>query len=1510
MKLKYVAFMLSIILGLSAMAQRRGTTEFTPDGLVEELTEHLSKSTSDSGKQKEMAKTVKDFQPVYESMDGALQKRVTDFYNYAVKAKLKGYPELNELTRVLTAYGQDADGRTNLEGFVQVLEALKKKSAKSKGVSEFLDFASGLLSERTLYRSNSVEWRFAKDTPFRLGVAKGEPMVWFDTPADLFYASSKDHGVIHGTKGRYRYRDNDFRGEGGRVDWTRTGIKADECYADLGRYRVETKFPKFKADSVQFVNTNFFPTPILGRVEESLGNVQEPGKYSYPRFRSHQENFVMKDLLPGVDYSGCFMMNGAKFITNSSKGASKLVFNHEGKVRLTVTSAKFTITPQRVTADNAMVAFYLGDEDSLSCNGVQVRYSPNDHRVTLVNDPKRNYYSPYIDSYHQMDIFSESVTWRMDKNDLVFSSLGTQGSLSTSSFESSNCYTYNRFHEITGIDQVSPVKRVYDYAQMAGYHFAVQDFANFINMDVDQALLMVHNLSKYGLVTYNEITQKVNVNDKLVDYEKAYTKSKGFDYDAIALESSTRGENARIDLTTDSLLIRGVNRFVVSDTQQVIVYPDSATGYRVSVGRNRSMRFDGRITVGRFILSVKDCAFDYESYRFNMPKITNFVFYVPDRKEPDKLEQLIRTPLTDLVGSLTVDKADNHCGLTKNKEYPIFESTENSHVFYDRPEIQKRQYKRETFYYSLHPFSIKSLNDIAVDSMKFNGVLTSAGIFPDIEEPLKVQPDYYLGFKIETPADGLPTYGGKGKYTNTIRLDHHGLRGKGALDYLTSHSTSKEYLFLPDSMVAMADTITVREEQGYPDAKAGRTSVHWLPYADSMAVVTVEGGRPFRMYRGETTFRGRLDLMLAGAAGAGTADVRDGSLASNRFTMSSTAMDATVSTFVLRSTTFNDVAFSATNVSSHVDYDQHTAEIKSLSGPQITHLPLVKYDAWPDHLTWMMERQELVMANSTRPSSEGLDGLDLRQRIGKLNDMPGVRFESTDVKQKKLAYNSLQAVYRYNRGDLSSQGVYLISVADAAIAPGADSVHVTMGGAMTPLKNASLVCDRANAYHLIYNADLTIESAASYSGKGNMDYIDDLKKRHRLTLNEIKVNETGVTIANGAVGDGDNFTLSSAFGFAGKVRAEGNKQWLFFEGGVRLLQPCIAQDNLGLLAYADYTDPEHVHVTVPEHPTDWQGKPLTASILMDKNTLQPRAAFLTKERPDGNELLAAHGVLTYFGDTKQYMIASEEKIAQPDLIVAPYLAMNTTDCTVDGEGPVSFTMMPSQASFFAYGVSSIGIQSHTDDHLNTVFGVRFPVNADLVNSLGQNIKEELRLAPIGMSTNAEMRHALMHLLGADRGAAAYNAFSLSGTIDKMPEQMASTFLFDNIRWEYKAGVGLYYNGKVGLVAVGDKQIGAVVRLKARIYMNGRTERMEIYVECAKDHWYLLSYDLEPKLHTLTIYSSMGTWVDQIKAIPMEQRTISKEGMPDFKYRTGSRSNAREDFLQEFSRLLGDKDDDE
>ena len=1349
----------------------------------------------------------------------------------------------------------------------------------------------------------------------------GEVWICVETPTELTYESAKDMNTLHGTTGRYNYKENIWEGRGGRLDWARTGLGAEACYADLSTYTAETKFPKFQADSVQFVNTHYFSNPIPGRIEELIGSPAEPSKYGYPRFRSYQRDFIISDILPGVDYSGSFMMNGSKFITASSKHPASLIFRSDGKPQLSVNSVKFTITAERLTAENATVAFYLG-EDSISNTGITVRYSPQEHRVNLINDPKRNYYSPFIDSYHELDIFCDVISWKTDGTEVEFGSLAGSGTVSTASFESSNFYTYRKYREIQGIDDISPVKRAYDYASGGNNEFKASDFGNYIGLDQGQTLLMIHTLCRHGLVTYNENSGIVRVKEKLTDYMNAYSKKKDFDYDALTLESSSRGTNAKMNINGPTgssgqidyqfpLVIEGVEQFVVSDSQMVVVYPDSSRGHRVTVGRNRAIHFDGRLEAGKFVFFVTNCDFNYEGFSFDMPEVRKLYFAVESFTNPDSLHPVM-TPLSGLVGKLRVDMPDNHCGLSKNKDYPIFESLENSFVYYDQKNIRGGQYIRDKFYYTLHPFTINNLVDFVTDSLQFNGVLTSAGIFPDITYPLSVQRDYYLGFRTTTPSGGYPAYGGKGTYRKNISLDHYGLQGEGELDYLASHSSSKKYLFLPDSTTATIDTITVREESGFPDVKGGRNSMHWLPYRDSMAVATLAKGRAMSMYRNAAELHGRLDLQPQGASAAGTATVREATLKSPRFALLSREMNAEVTEFELRSSVTNEIAFTAHNVRSHVDYDHLQTDLKIVDGPARTELQLAKLEAYADQFTWMMDQKMLSIANSQRATSEGMESMDIRMRLGKRNDLPGVRFVSTDAAQNGLTYNALTSNYKYELGDLKSSGVYLLNIADASIAPNADTVFVNRGGKMRVLNKAKLIANRDSAWHYIYNADLVINGSDNYTGKGYLDYRNDLsadadKKQSVATIffDNISV-VNGNTVAAGTISDSAQFKLSTAFGFAGAVRAEGNQKWLHFDGGVRLIQPCIAADQLGLLAYADYTDPEHIHVIVPEQPADWKGNRLTASVLMDRNTLKPQASFLTRKHTDDCELLPAHGVLTYLSDRQMYMIGSPEKVADPDGVVSPYLALSTDNCRMEGEGPMSFALRPSQASFYAYGSANIGLRGNgEDDQMTTVFGFTFPIAQELVTTMANALKDDLRLEPATGSTNPEMRHALMHALGNEKGSATYVNYSSSGRLDKIPAEMQSMALFDNIRWQYSTTAGLYFDGKVALVAMGDKPLGVELNLKAQIYLRGKTPEMVFYVEAAKDHWYFFRYDIQSQ--ELTLYSSSGVWEDMVKAIPLEQRRVEREGLGTFRYFIGNNTSEVSTFLKVFNRTVYQED---
>lgn len=1474
----FIALLVLCSAGTSLQAQKQRITQFTQSDLSAELSTYLSDATSDKDKRAEVERHMKHFSMHYLALGTEMQGRVTGICNNMLKLKMRQHPDMMHFVQVFVKMCQQGN-TSNFDQWVSGIEYIQNRNKKIKDFTDFIDFTDDFVSSRTLTASRSCTWQMQSGCSYTIRFENNDILIVVDKPIELYYSSDKDNGTIYGTHGVYHYFDNRWEGQGGRLNWDRTGIPTTACWANLSKYEAITKFPKFTADSVQFTNTNYFSQPIYGRVEEALSGKMEPEKYSFPKFRSYQKDFKMKDILPGVDYSGSFMMNGSKFITSDTKNPATLIFYRNSAPFITVNSVKFTITSNKVVSENAAVKILI-DGDSICNNGVTVRYLVGEKQVNLINDSKRNYYSPYSNSYHNLDMYCESIVWRMSDDVLDFSMLGQSGDESFSTFESNSYYSERKFREIQGIDLVNPVIRVYRYMQSRDmtYDFFIDEFAAAIKLDIIQAKSMIHNLAKSGLVTYNEAQGKVYVNDKLVDYAKASAKSKDYDYDAITFESASKKNNAELNLADNSLNVHGVEKFVLSDSQQVVIYPLKG---ELVVKKNRDINFNGRIHAGRFIFYATGANFLYDDFKIDLPQVDSMIFYVTNFKNPQE-EHVVYTPLHNLTGFLQIDQSDNHSGLKRVQEqYPIFTSQKDSYVYYDRKDIHNGAYVRDRFYYTIHPFVVKNMVNFITDSLSFNGVLTSAGIFPDIVEPLKVQPDYSLGFVKKTPRGGYDAYGGKGHFTNKIDLSYRGFRAQGQVDYLTSVIQSKTIYFMPDSMISVSDTFYVKEQGNFPDIRNSRSMQRWYPYADSMRVAQLQNGPLFKMYHDDATLAGHIVLKPAGATASGTVTIKEGTLESQLFALLPKEMNSNVSTFTLRSDVYNNTAFYATDMKSHVDYTKRRADFVANADLGRTQLPLLKYAAYVDKFSWEMDKKELDLINSKSESSQGLEGLTLRERF-RHTDQPGALFVSTDPSKDSLNFHAVRSTYLYNDGQLTCRQVFLVNSADAVIAPGGDTLHIRQGGAIDMMRHSQILANRDNRYHLIYDADVILVGASKYSAKGYIDYVDIDDKKQKIYLTDIAPDNRGVTVGNGFIPDSANFTLNTAFGFAGNVKVEADKEFYYFDGGVRLLHKCGTDAELGLLAYSSYLNPRQILVSVPEIPTDWKGNRITASMLFHKSNMMPYAAFLTQERAADNELMGAHGFVTYNNETGEYMIASAAKIQDPDNVVDRYLTLNTRTCEMTAEGPVNFNVKQNHVKLFCYGMATLGGKKEGDLELNSILGFSFPIDDKVLGAMAQLIGDDLRLSPSQPDFEAT-RRAMAYYMGAEKGAEAYSSYVSSGFYDKYPKEFESTILIEGMNWQYDPVLGYRYDGVASLSMIGNKQLHLATRVKAQLFKRGNSQNLILYIQVAADHWYYFNYEFNSQ--QMLIQSSVGEWVDMIKSLSPDQRRVSGKGdTGDYRYR--------------------------
>ena len=252
------------------------------------------------------------------------------------------------------------------------------------------------------------------------------------------------------------------------------------------------------------------------------------------------------------------------------------------------------------------------------------------------------------------------------------------------------------------------------------------------------------------------------------------------------------------------------------------------------------------------------------------------------------------------------------------------------------------------------------------------------------------------------------------------------------------------------------------------------------------------------------------------------------------------------------------------------------------------------------------------------------------------------------------------------------------------------------------------------------------------------------------------------------------------------------------------------------------------------------------------------------------------------------MIASAEKIQGGDNVVDKFLTLNTQTCEMKGEGPINFNVKQNLVSLFSYGMAKLDGRKDGDIEINSIFGFTFPIDDKVLGAMAQTIADDLRLSP-SQPANEATRHAMMYYMGAESGADAYATYVSTGFYDKTPKEFENTILIEGLDWTYDAALGYRYDGVASLAMVGKKQLHLSTRVKAQFYRKGNGVYLILYIQVASDHWYYFNYEFNSQ--QMLIQSSVGEWVDMIKALPADKRHVSgKSDQGDYRYRiTPSRS---------------------
>ena len=1283
--------------------------------------------------------------------------------------------------------------------------------------------------------------------------------------------------VVSSVNGRYYPDKLQFKANGGTISWDRAGLDPG-VYAELKTYDIDLRFPRVVAEDALFHYPRLFAQPMLGRVEEKAVLPTSEEKATYPRFTSNETTLPVKNLYKDVDYIGGFAMHGASiFGTGQGDTLAKVTIYNEGQVIITAQSRSFLIRPANLLSEDAKVSLYI-ENDSIYHPAANFKYD-NEKKSLLISRPKQGVgRSPFFDSYHKLDMYVESIQWVTTEKRIELKPIVGNTSDQAAYFESQNYYEEGVMHEIAGFNTQNPLYTLWQLFNSAGYEdLTIEDVIRWFNKPPLDIKAMMIDFAARGFIEYDVNNNRIHYRSKIAQYLNNQLKKK--DYDYIKLESKTH--YASLDLVTNDLKITGCEFFVLSDPQIVNVYPMDEL---VTVKKNRNMVFSGRVIGGLFDFVTHNCQFDYDRFLVDMDIIDTLIMYVEDKNGPmdmygDYKLQRVRSQIEELSGVLYVDVPGNKSGIVDYPDYPIFEARKGGKVFYDQPYVLGGVYDRNRFYYSVNQFRIVNLDNFVIDSMKFTGALISGGIFPDIAEPLKVQSDFSLGFVHNTT--GLPMYGTKGGYQGRISLSNRGLRGKGNIDYITSHTYSDSLVFYLDSTNGAANRHIVDEQQAgteFPPASVEEAYLHWEPYEDQMFIHTLQ--EPMDIFK-ETELTGNSKITPNGMFGTGIVKFNRADISSRLFQFKHHELLAdTADLRIYDISGGKDVAFSTDNYNSHIDFKTRKGRFLANGEASVVYFVQNEVKAKSSEFEWDPIDSTMLRFKWDDPyKNTDIDNTSIKELV----DMQSVGNELFAVAPEvNYQFTAVNAEFDFAKNIINAHGVRYINVGDAAITPLHGDVTIRKHAAMDILEKARILAGRENKYHELYDCHVRINSATRFYANGYYDYIDAEERVQTLYFDTIYFMKE--TFGEAKIPKEKDFHFSDQFAFDGRAELHSTNPFLSYFGGVEILHGCDTLKH-ARMKILQQVDPNNIMLQVHDRTKDMDERKVVVAIASSNKTGRIYTAFgVAKDEFNDAEYINVFGYITYDKETREFKAASKEKLMDPS-VPGNIIVLNTDNCEATGTGTIDMGTKLGRVDFVTNGtIVNYMLADSAEMHITTSIDFFFnDKSMDLMNKALENASLDF----VDVSGDEAFDQALYNILGKteyDR----YQRSTALGQNRRLPDALQVQFLFSNIDFDWDKDHSTFKSQTVlPLIVCGSKQVYKMVPGRIVIEKRGSRNRLYLYFEF-DDQFYYFQFDN----NAVSAFSSNKAFNDAITSVKPKNRFQEPDkakGLPSFTYKLGNRS---------------------
>lgn len=1342
----------------------------------------------------------------------------------------------------------EREEKTNLLVWLDGLqEALASVERKRMTVKRYLELTIPVSCERVLTDGNSQQWLVRGELEWR----EGKPIQLVFRDADLVCCTRKDTICISETSGIWRLGDKYLSGSEGKVRWKDS---PDGMFAELQHYQVDLKTSGYKADSVLFHYETRYNRPLWGQLRDNALKYARNENTPFPEFVSYATDIELPGLFKDINYRGGITYSGMKFSgTGNSEQPAALYIEPNDTISMRLYSQQFLFDSLRIMSGKASMEIVM-DSGKITHSNINFLYMGPRHTVIVKRISDQSLHLPFKDSYHRILFDMEEIYWPVDSHYMEMR-MSSRSGLFKATIESMNFFSDEVYDHIQGLDEINPLNGLLKCSKELGTDvFTVADYAGYLKKAADQLRRQIVLLSYDDFVDYDEMKDEVRLKQRLYDYTRARVGNQ--DYDNIRFTSQPGKErvNALLDVRNYNLRIRGVDKFMISESKNISVEPSDK---EVVMMKNRDMSFNGKLNAGMFDMYGNNLFFSYDKYTIALPKVDSTSMYMAGQDKHvrgRKVGSLIR----DVTGEIVIDKPDNKSGKKEDTGYPVLTSTKESYVYFDDPVIQQGQYRRDSFYYKIKPYSIKGINDASRFRYVFAGTLVSHIVSP-IEDTLRLLEDKSLGLTYRIPEQGIELYG-KGRTHGLIVLDKSGFNARGKVDMNKSEFHSDSILMLPRQMTARTREITVNAiPDQRPGAKGKEVLVRYLPETGSLQASST--AEPFDVYEGKVKHQGKLMVYEQLLDASGRLEIEGANLNSGLFRLKATDILSDKTALNIASVLNKDIQLNTSDVKAEIDLLKNKARFINNTENNRVDFTSSRYSCSFESFTWYMKEASLHIGTEDEKQLADMWKIEDLRRMPKAGRNI---FVSTNPRADSLTFTAPQARYDLKSGDIGCRGVNHIDLANGRFYPEKGGVDIRSNGEIQEFENGKLVCERTDTGKILTGVKLKLSGRYQFAGEGDYLYVSEEKKTSNIHFTEIGPDSLRLIFAKAGIAEEQALGLNEGLKFKGNIVLNSRQPDLYFAGYAGLTA---AKDHLEhtWVEVKDYLSAQHIRIPLKvENKNDKQQRIYNGIYLNTDKTFKPYAAFMSNRKFYKDDLLAGGaGMMEWSAAMKQYIIS--------DTLRDKYYRFryDPEEAVVSSYGLVDLELnLPGIYQKVAGDV----VYHLENEELNVndvLYLVDFPVLSRMEAVILKDFTDK-KLKRIAVPDN--LCHKVYEICGKPGMPAVEK--QLSAPAANVPDSLHQLFVLDSLCMKWNEPTRSYVaNGQVNVVAIRGKPVDKRMNVKMELLRSRSGNQYFMYIYDDK-LWYYFEYS-DRNLYTLSSNEEYNEYVKTEKADKKEMKDGAK-----------------------------------